>query len=154
MRSHPRPGSNSDGLLVSHTLRAEGFDASEDGTDRGTPIVAAPLTKGSAARKDVNPPGRHQEDDTNIVAFHTTQDPISDPYVSMPVGFKSGGMGDSHPAAGVRRLTPTECERLQGFPDGWTQLGDTPDSPRYSGLGDAVTVSVAEWIGRRLRDAG
>ncbi len=53
-------------------------------------------------------------------------------------------------AVGVRRLTPTECERLQGFPDGWTQLGDTPDSRRYSALGDAVTVNVAEWIGCRL----
>jgi DNA (cytosine-5)-methyltransferase 1 len=50
----------------------------------------------------------------------------------------------------VRRLTPTECERLQGLPDGWTQLGGTPDSRRYSALGDAVTATVGEWIGRRL----
>jgi DNA (cytosine-5)-methyltransferase 1 len=50
----------------------------------------------------------------------------------------------------VRRLMPVECERLQGFPDDWTQLGDTPDTPRYSALGDAVTVPVAEWIGDRL----
>lgn len=50
--------------------------------------------------------------------------------------------------AGVRRLTPLECERLQGFPDGWTDMG--PDSRRYSALGDAVTVNVIEWIGRRL----
>jgi DNA (cytosine-5)-methyltransferase 1 len=50
--------------------------------------------------------------------------------------------------AGVRRLTPTECERLQGLPDGWTLPG--ADSRRYAGLGDAVTANVAEWIGRRL----
>jgi len=51
----------------------------------------------------------------------------------------------------VRRLTPTETERLQGFPDGWTLLGDkTPDSPRYKACGNAVCVNVAEWIGRRL----
>jgi site-specific DNA-cytosine methylase len=56
--------------------------------------------------------------------------------------------------ASVRRLTPTECERLQAFPDGWTQLGGTPDSRRYAALGDAVTVNVAEWIGRRLRACG
>jgi DNA (cytosine-5)-methyltransferase 1 len=49
---------------------------------------------------------------------------------------------------GVRRLTPTECERLQALPDGWTALG--PDSRRYAALGDAVTATVAEWIGRRL----
>ena len=53
----------------------------------------------------------------------------------------------------VRRLTPVECERLQGFPDGWTQIGTedkpTADSHRYKQLGNAVTVNVAEWIGRR-----
>jgi site-specific DNA-cytosine methylase len=52
---------------------------------------------------------------------------------------------------GVRRLTPMECERLQGFPDGWTDLGK--DSPRYAALGDAVTVNVAEWIARRIAGA-
>ena len=48
----------------------------------------------------------------------------------------------------VRRLTPRECERLQALPDGWTAFG--PDSRRYAALGDAVTASVAEWIGTRL----
>jgi DNA (cytosine-5)-methyltransferase 1 len=52
----------------------------------------------------------------------------------------------------VRRLTPVECERLQGFPDGWTQIGNdkpTADTHRYKQLGNAVTVNVAEWIARR-----
>lgn len=60
---------------------------------------------------------------------------------------------------GVRRLTPTECERLQGFPDGWTIPDETdwreyprPDGPRYAQMGNAVTVPVAEWIGRRLME--
>lgn len=53
-------------------------------------------------------------------------------------------------AYGVRRLTPREYERLQGFPDDWT---DGPDSRRYAALGDAVTVNVAEWIGRRIMGA-
>jgi len=51
---------------------------------------------------------------------------------------------------GVRRLTPRECERLQGLPDDWTQLGNTTDTKRYAAIGDAVTVPVAEWIGRRI----
>lgn len=55
------------------------------------------------------------------------------------------------PAVGVRRLTPTECERLQGFPDGWT--GGQPDSTRYRQLGNAVTVNVAQWIGERIAKA-
>jgi site-specific DNA-cytosine methylase len=53
--------------------------------------------------------------------------------------------------AAVRRLTPTECERLQNLPDGWTDPdGDAPDSRRYAALGDAVTSSVARWIGEQL----
>ncbi len=63
----------------------------------------------------------------------------------------------------VRRLTPLECERLQGFPDGWTclcgeghrgsQFCSCPDSPRYKQIGNAVTVPVAEWIARRILEA-
>lgn len=49
----------------------------------------------------------------------------------------------------VRRLTPLECERLQGFPDGWTS--GYSDSARYSMIGDAVMVPVAEYLGRRIR---
>jgi len=71
--------------------------------------------------------------------------------------------------ATVRRLTPTECERLQGFPDGWTAerrnvtltgnrwiAGDVEpqsDLPRYKQMGNAVTVNVAEWIGQKILGA-
>ncbi len=58
--------------------------------------------------------------------------------------------------SGVRRLTPVECERLQSFPCQWTAEGvDGPqsDSARYKQLGNAVTVNVAEWIGRRIVEA-
>jgi DNA (cytosine-5)-methyltransferase 1 len=48
----------------------------------------------------------------------------------------------------VRRLTPIECERLQGFPDDWTS--GQADSNRYKQMGNAVTVNVIEWIGKRL----
>lgn len=51
----------------------------------------------------------------------------------------------------VRRLTPTECERLQGFPDGWT--AGFSDTVRYRMLGNAVCVDVAEWIAKRLAAA-
>lgn len=44
----------------------------------------------------------------------------------------------------VRRLTPLECERLQGFPDGWTE--DQSDTHRYKQMGNAVAVPVVEWI--------
>jgi DNA (cytosine-5)-methyltransferase 1 len=62
---------------------------------------------------------------------------------------------------GVRRLTPTECERLQGFPDGWTIPDGTdwreyprPDGPRSAQMGNAVTVPVAEWLGKRIMEYG
>jgi len=48
----------------------------------------------------------------------------------------------------VRRLTPTECERLQGFPDGWTD--GQADSSRYKQMGNAVAVPVVEWIIERM----
>ena len=54
------------------------------------------------------------------------------------------------PAVGVRRLTPTEAERIQGFPDDWTDVNGMSDSARYRMLGNAVAVPVAEWIGRRI----
>lgn len=54
----------------------------------------------------------------------------------------------------VRRLTPTECERLQGFPDGYTNIQPngkpTPDGPRYKALGNSMAVPVMKWIGERI----
>ena len=55
----------------------------------------------------------------------------------------------------VRRLTPTECERLQGFPDGYTDIRHggkaTPDGPRYKALGNSMAVPVMAWIGKRIQ---
>ena len=50
-----------------------------------------------------------------------------------------------------RRITPTEAERLQGFPDGYTDIYDkTPDTPRYKALGNSMAVPVMKWIGNRI----
>ena len=119
---------------VTHALTAEGADASEDGTGRGTPLVPvfAPLTAGTPAGPGVNPAGRRMEDDWNLAAA----------------------------GQAVRRLTPRECERLQGFPDDWTRWladgAEQSDSARYRELGNAVAVPVAAWITGRLAaaDAG
>ena len=56
----------------------------------------------------------------------------------------------------VRRLTPTECERLQGFPDGYTNIPwrkqpESPDGPRYKALGNSMAVPVMAWIGQRIQ---
>lgn len=52
----------------------------------------------------------------------------------------------------IRRLTPLECERLQGFPDNWTLTPTARDTNRYKACGNAITVNVAEWIFKRLAD--
>jgi DNA (cytosine-5)-methyltransferase 1 len=57
----------------------------------------------------------------------------------------------------VRRLTPTECERLQGFPDNytnipWRKAPESPDGPRYKALGNSWAVPVVAWIGQRIQD--
>ena len=56
----------------------------------------------------------------------------------------------------VRRLTPMECERLQGFPDGYTDIKPknkaTPDGPRYKALGNSMAVPVMKWIGERINE--
>lgn len=52
----------------------------------------------------------------------------------------------------VRRLTPRECERLQGFPDDWTKIDeDAPDTPRYKALGNSMAVPCMRWIGERIQ---
>jgi DNA (cytosine-5)-methyltransferase 1 len=56
----------------------------------------------------------------------------------------------------VRRLTPRECERLQGFPDDYTDIPyrnkeHAPDGPRYKALGNSMAVPVMRWIGERIR---
>lgn len=58
----------------------------------------------------------------------------------------------------VRRLTPVECERLQGFPDNWTDIPwrgkeHSPDGPRYKALGNSMAVPVVRWIGERIERA-
>jgi len=57
----------------------------------------------------------------------------------------------------LRRFTPRECERLQGFPDDWTKIPwrnkpaeQCPDSPRYKACGNSMAVPVMRWIGERI----
>jgi len=83
------------------------------------------------------------------IAFHATQDPISgnkSPCLgsNMQVGLQQQDMA-------VRRLTPVECERLQGFPDDYTNIPKAADGPRYKALGNSMAVPVMKWIGQRIQ---
>lgn len=96
------------------------------------------------------------------VAFSQNQlGEIRGGYISPTLNTNSNASGRNVPilpdSLGVRRLTPRECERLQGFPDDWTKIpyrdkdsSACPDGPRYKACGNAVTVDVAEWVLRRL----
>ena len=96
------------------------------------------------------------------IPFDTTQ-------LTSPANYSQPQAGDPcHPlAAGahppalatamqVRRLTPVECERLQGFPDNYTNIAwrkkpESPDGPRYKALGNSMAVPVMRWIGERIQ---
>jgi site-specific DNA-cytosine methylase len=220
------PGHQTDGhmVAVTHSLRGEGFDASEDGTGRGTPlvpvlsndpahaicaneqrtytnegsmfqlrnVVGQPVAIGvqasqsgvrlneTAGTLDANyGPRRHngvlvpKGDAAPCVAtflidmYNAKRDPEKKDAINRnAVGV--GGEGDPsytlnrvdvHAVAigmAVRRLTPTECERLQGFPDGYTNIPwrkkpEAPDGPRYKAIGNSMAVPCMRWIGERIQ---
>ena len=120
--------------LIAHTLRGDGFDASEDGTRRGAPL--APVAYRTS------PNCGAWETGGRIDALTTGSDPFSH-----VLTFQSA----------VRRLTPRECERLQGFPDDWTDVPyrgkPAADGPRYKAIGNSMAVSVMRWIGERIESA-
>ena len=215
---------------MTHSLRADGFDASEDGTRRGTPLTLA--NRGRAgestlewsddgiANAILTPNGGRGGIGVGAVAFNARQDPDAWEERTGPLdtcgstqavafsckdhGADAGsiaptlramGHAGSHANAGgqvavafaqnqrnevrqmdvagalakeagmkqqtyvnqamsVRRLTPRECERLQGFPDDYTLIKygkrTAKDSPRYKALGNSMAVPVMRWIGERI----
>ena len=107
----------------------------------------------------------------NATGVHGVAQPIAthDVAGTMVSRNTSGGFSNSidHAAAGymamhsmqVRRLTPVECERLQGFPDDYTAIpwrkkpaDQCPDGPRYKALGNSMAVPVMAWIGKRIQE--
>ncbi|SCU75585.1 Cytosine-specific methyltransferase [Cupriavidus necator] len=134
--AHPggHNGQDDDGkFLVAHSLRAEGFDASEDGTGRGTPLVPVAFD----LQQITSPENRAR----------------IDPAAAAPTMAKVSRMHAIEHQA-VRRLMPMECERLQGFPDGYTGIlsrgKPAADGARYKALGNSMAVNVMRWIGERI----
>jgi DNA (cytosine-5)-methyltransferase 1 len=145
---------------VAHTLRADGFDASEDGTGRGTPLVPAyvpevaptQVARSSRGGGQTNSPGYNA--DETCIAFDARQSDV------IQYGDKTGPLDTCgftmgvQQATAVRRLMPVECERLQGFKDGHTAIiwrgKPAADGPRYKALGNSWAVNCASWLGRRI----
>lgn len=132
--------------MVTHSLRGEGFDASEDGTGRGTPLVAFTLHGSDRTVSTAT--------ETDIAGSVRTKAPGSIENSSTTVVMTLGDSQSSvmTPQMQARRLTPVECERLMGFPDNYTKLSDkTPDGPRYKALGNSMAVTVMAWLGKRIQ---
>jgi len=98
---------------------------------------------------------------TTEVAYDTTNitspENGSNPRPGDPVYTLASGQHPPLLTPQVRRLTPTECERLQGFPDNYTKIAwrgkisdDCPDGPRYKAMGNSMAVPVMRWIGERI----
>jgi DNA (cytosine-5)-methyltransferase 1 len=114
------------GDAPTHTLRGQGFDASEDGTGRGTPLIAFDARQ------------------SDVLTYGNRTGPLDTDEHSVAMAGRSG----------VRRLLPVECERLQGFPDDYTLVTykgkPAADGPRYEAIGNSMAVPVMRWIGRRI----
>ena len=151
---------------VFHTLRADGHDASEGGTGRGSGAVAICFTAqdhGADATNDLSPtlraPGASGANGGVMPAVAFAPDlarTLTARHDSSPCADRGMDVV-AQSALQVRRLTPTECERLQGFPDGWTAIPyrgkPASDGPRYKALGNSMAVPVMAWIGRQIEIA-
>lgn len=199
---------------VAHTLRGEGFDASEDGTGRGTPLVPVsvalrgrdggaacevgddvaftlrassgggdkphvmapvPFRKVRRASSAEDAETWEQAEAANTLNCFDVGDVRATTIAAQPLAFNWNAQpaqlnfdpnttptltcsqgADSGPLPGmrVRRLTPRECERLQGFPDDYTLVPvrgkPAADGPRYKALGNSMAVPVMHWIGERI----
>lgn len=189
------------GFDVAHTLGADGFDASEDDTGRGTPLVPVaidsepiPLGASGASGAGIGRAGDPMLtlDTTSsaAIAFHARQDPDCSGEVTHPLDMDGTSIGiafdttqitssenrnnpqpgdpchplsaSAHPPAyatryEVRRLTVTECARLQGVPDDYLDITyrgkPAADGPKYRALGNGFSVPVVRWIGQRIEAA-
>jgi DNA (cytosine-5)-methyltransferase 1 len=143
--------------MIAHALRGEGFDASEDGTERGVPLMPAVGFNWSAAAAQVEAL-RTKEPAVAFESRFARNGRGAPSEVVPPLKAQSGetGKGDAAPlvhySMQVRRLTPRECERLQGFPDDYTLISyrgkPAADGPRYKALGNSMAM---RWLGQRIQ---
>lgn len=154
-RAGDNPPSREAGKDIAYSLRRNPSHSGDKGdggiTDKSTPTLIV-MAHGQANAEIVNDgspslTNNHEQpilfeqvwDSAQITSKEHGSKPSE---ISQPLNTLAGMM------VGVRRLTPIECERLQGFPDGWTD--GQSDSARYRQLGNAVAVPVVEWIAKRI----
>jgi len=129
---------------VTHALTGNGFDASEDGTGRGNPIIAFNSNARPAVAYGFDILGTPASEVAKHTDVHT---PLR---ARVPGQLENSTVTMVMQASRVRRLTPLECERLMGFPDHYTAIPGAADGPRYKALGNSMAVPVMNWIGRQI----
>ena len=170
--------------LNAHFGEKQGFDNQHIRGGRDGLSVSQCLTAGTGQRYDPETETLIPTHGGEFDVVHGTQDPCVSQSKAFALGRNNGGenvvsfgIGDSgvghclrsepskadKPTSttyvgeqrGVRRLMPTECERLQGFPDGYTDIPykgrQAPDGPRYKSLGNSMAVPCMRWIGERIQ---
>jgi DNA (cytosine-5)-methyltransferase 1 len=172
---HARPGDNiqSVGYLhpeipeVANPLTARMHKGINTTVDEGqTPIVeyvqdvADSLTANE--QKTYTHEGKNNFRTRNVMATavsirenqrsEVTEHEIADSLLSSGGGKPGTGYAAIREHMSVRRLTPIECERLQGFPDGYTDIPGASPSARYKALGNSMAVPVMHWIGKRIQE--
>jgi DNA (cytosine-5)-methyltransferase 1 len=142
------------GHVVAYSIMPmnSGKDYKARETDISQPLMAGGPVGGNQGGDFVLQP--------QAVAFQPTADCLTAAYGTKWNGNASATNGSlfAQQQSTVRRLTPVECERLQGFPDNFTAIPwrkkgaeDCPDGPRYKALGNSMAVPVMRWIGERIR---
>ena len=157
LRSHPRPkvfpiGKTGSGDNETNIRQQKGrsglfsdisptIDAHYYKGGNSRPYVVRPVL--DVARVNKSPNGRMIKDD-------------GDPMYAMTAQDRHGVQIGDGESFGIRKLTPLECERLQGLPDGWTEFyadgSRVPDTQRYERCGRTITIPVVEAMGRKLHE--
>ena len=124
----------------------------------GVPCLSLCLTSGTGKRYDAETETLIPTNGGHFVDAIGWSEELT-AHIDLGATLQRGGQGGRHDGVmtstmQVRRLTPVECERLQGFPDDYTDIKlkgkPTPDGPRYKALGNSWAVPVVRWIGKRI----
>jgi DNA (cytosine-5)-methyltransferase 1 len=176
--SEPKPGDPCHPLAKGQHPPAVAFNTKESGNDASVELSPPLRAESSDPHMGGRAAAAYQCHGSDVGKFGTLRSGHGDvqsgvPFVADPITRSfakhhgaTGGkdcLPRNHLVSGmaVRRLTPRECERLQGFPDDYTKIPyrnkpaeECPDGPRYRALGNSMAVPVMRWLGGRIKAVG
>ncbi len=163
MRRDSAPSRSAGKAVAALTARGVGTCGADDNQAQAGHLIAfgGGNTSGSIeVAACLTAKGQRIDFDVETFAVHGTQDPDVNTEFAHTIGRNNGAENVVFGNMQVRRLTPMECERLQGFPDDHASIAwrgkdatQCPDSPRYKAIGNSMAVPVMRWIGERIASA-